>query len=46
MLQSPYMGFLGESNMGGGAVVKNAEDVEFDVKSISKTRTQHAKVYA
>ena len=39
---------LGESNVGGAAVIKNAkEDVEFDVKSISKTRIQHvAKAYA
>jgi nucleolar MIF4G domain-containing protein 1 len=28
-------------------VIKNAKDVEFDVKSISKTRMQHiAKAYA
>ena len=39
---------LGESNVGGAAVIKNAkEDVEFDNKSISKTRIQHvAKAYA
>ena len=39
---------LGESNVGGAAVIKNTkEDVEFDVKSISKTRIQHvAKAYA
>jgi nucleolar MIF4G domain-containing protein 1 len=38
---------LGESNVGGAAVIKNAKDVEFDVKSISKTRMQHvAKAYA
>ncbi|KAF8813324.1 hypothetical protein BYT27DRAFT_7180798 [Phlegmacium glaucopus] len=39
---------LGESNVGGAAVIKNAkEDIEFDVKSMSKTRIQHvAKAYA
>lgn len=39
---------LGESNVGGAAVIKNTnEDVEFDVKSMSKMRIQHvAKAYA
>ena len=39
---------LGESNVGGAAVIKNVkEDVEFDIKSISSTRIQHvAKAYA
>ena len=34
--------------MGGAAVIKDVkEDVEFEVKSISKTRIQHvAKAYA
>ena len=39
---------LGESSVGGAAVIKNAkEDIDFDDKTISKTRIQHvAKAYA